>query len=164
MWQRRRCCCSPHRLWASATAAVAEHSALDRARGLHRVAAYLVEDAPSALSRFSGAATDHPVRARVKWTTPDGNPRSDTASVAAGSKAGSPTTVWLDDAGSIQPTPPDPAQAESQEAALGAAAGGTGVLVVGTCWAARLRLDRRRRTQCDRAWAEFDARRGHRHA
>ncbi|MGW3658268.1 Rv1733c family protein [Streptomyces sp. NPDC005151] len=147
------------------TAGVAEHSALDRALGLHRVTAHLIEDAPPALSRLSGAVTDSRVRATVKWTTPGGSPRSDTASVAAGSKAGSPTTVWLDNAGRIQPAPPTPTQAKLQGATLGAAAAaGTGMLVVGTCWAARLRLDRRRGMQWDRAWAEFDARRGHRHA
>ncbi|GAA3480689.1 Rv1733c family protein [Streptomyces yanii] len=147
------------------TAGAAEHSALDRARGLHRVTAHLVEDAPPALSWFSGAATDSRVRATVRWTTHGGSPRSDTASVAAGSKAGSPTTVWLDDVGRIQPAPPTPTQAKVQGAALGAAsAAGTGLLVVGVCWAARLRLDRRRRGQWDHAWAEFDARRGHRHA
>ncbi|MFI6060677.1 hypothetical protein [Streptomyces sp. NPDC051286] len=147
------------------TAGVAERSALDEARGLHRVTAHLMEDAPPALSRFSVAATDSRVRATVRWTTPGGSPRSDTASVAAGSKVGSPTTVWLDDVGRVQPAPPTPAQAKSQGAALGAAsAAGTGVLVVGVCWAARRRLDRHRGVQWDRAWAAFDARRGHRHA
>ncbi|MFF6783733.1 hypothetical protein [Streptomyces sp. NPDC012510] len=141
-----------------------ERSALDQAQGLHRTAAHLVEDAPATPSRFSGIADDH-VRATVRWTTPDGSPKTGEALVAAGSKAGSSTTVWLDNAGRLRPAPPTPAQASSQGAALGAAAGaGVCVLVVGGWWIVRVRLDVHRRAQWDRAWAEFNAHRGHRHA
>ncbi|MDQ0958187.1 hypothetical protein QFZ66_002065 [Streptomyces sp. B4I13] len=146
------------------TAAVGERSALDQAHGLHRTAARLVEDAPATPSRFSGMADDH-VRTTVRWTTPDGSPKTGEAPVAAGSKAGSYTTVWLDDADRLRPAPPTPAQARSQGAALGAAAGaGVCVLVAGGWWVARVRLDVRRMARWERAWAEFDADRGHRHA
>ncbi|MGC0400458.1 hypothetical protein RKD27_003102 [Streptomyces sp. SAI-126] len=145
-------------------AGVGERSALDQAQGLHRSAAHLVEDASAAPARFSGMADDH-VRATVRWTMPDGSPRTGEAPVAAGGKAGSSTTVWLDDAGRLQPAPPTPAQARSQGAALGAASGaGVCVLVVGIWWAVRVRLEVRRGAQWDRAWAEFNSRRGHRHA
>lgn len=148
-----------------ATAAAGERSALDQARGLHRTTAQLVEDVPAAAGRFSGASTEDDVNATVRWTTPGGTSRSGTAPVAAGSKAGSSTTVWLDDAGRIRPAPPTPIQARSQGTAVGAAAGaGVCVLVLGGWWVARERLDTRRRVQWDRAWAEFDAHRGHRHA
>ncbi|GGZ20468.1 Rv1733c family protein [Streptomyces poonensis] len=147
-----------------AMAGVGERSALDQAQGLHRAAARLVEDAPAPPSRFAGSADDH-VRAIVRWTTPEGSPRTGEALVASGSKAGASTTVWLDDAGRLHPAPPTPAQARSQGAALGAAAGaGVCVLVVGGWWSGRVRLEVRRGTQWDRAWAEFDAHRGHRHA
>ncbi|GAA3791420.1 hypothetical protein ACFS5L_06455 [Streptomyces phyllanthi] len=147
-----------------AVADVGERSALDRAQGLHRTAARLVEDAPATLSRFSGPADGH-VRATVRWTTSAGSPKTGEALVSAGSKAGSSTTVWLDDAGRLRPTPPTPAQAGSQGAVLGAAAGaGVCVVVVGCWWVVRVRLDVRRRAQWDRAWAEFNAHRGHRHA
>ncbi|MFD7406817.1 hypothetical protein ACFV7R_29990 [Streptomyces sp. NPDC059866] len=76
------------------TAALGERSALHQAQGLHRTAARLVEDAPATPLRFSGIADDR-VRATVRWTTPDGSPKTGTAPVAAGSKAGSSTTVWL---------------------------------------------------------------------
>lgn len=146
-----------------ATAAVAERSALDQALGLHRVTARLIEDAPAAASRFSEMAAED--RATVRWTTASGTVRSGTAPVAAGSKAGSHTTVWLDGTGRIRPAPPTPDQASVQGAVLGtAAAVGTGLLVLGARWATRVRLDRRRWAQWDRAWAEFDAPRGHRHA
>ncbi|MFF9773923.1 hypothetical protein ACF1HJ_09650 [Streptomyces sp. NPDC013978] len=146
------------------TAGVGERSALDQAEGLHRTAARLVEDAPATPSRFSEMADDR-VRATVRWTLPDGSPRTGETSVAAGSKAGSSTTVWLDDAGRLRPAPPTPAQAHSQGAALGVIAGaGVCVLVAGIWWAVRVRLDVRRRAQWDRAWAEFNSRRGHRHA
>ncbi|MFJ4205554.1 hypothetical protein ACIP2Y_38775 [Streptomyces sviceus] len=85
--------------------------------------------------------------------------------MADGSKAGSSTTVWLDDSGRLRPAPPIPAQARSQGAALGAATGaGVSVLVVGGWWAARVRLEVRRRSEWDRDWAEFNADRGPRHA
>lgn len=145
-------------------AGVGERAALDEARGLHRSAARLVEYAAVRPVRFSGAADDR-VRATVRWTMPDGSLRTGEALVAAGGKAGSSTTVWLDEAGRLRPAPPTPAQARVQGAALGAAAGaGVCVLVTGMWWAVRARLDVRRGTQWDRAWAELDADRGHRHA
>ncbi|MGK3938636.1 hypothetical protein ABK046_09395 [Streptomyces caeruleatus] len=147
-----------------ATAGVAEHAALDQGRGLHRVTARLLEDAPPVPAQFTETATGSQVRAAVRWTAPDGSTRSGTASVAAGGRAGSPTSVWLDDAGRLRRTPPTPTQAEAQGAAFGAAAGvGSAMLVVGSWWIARQRLDRRRGMQWDRAWAEFDARRGQPH-
>jgi hypothetical protein len=146
-------------------AGVGERSALDQAQGLHRTASRLVENAaPATPSRFSGLADDH-VRTTVRWTTPDGSPKTGEAPVAAGSKAGSSTTVWLDDADRLRPAPPTPAEARSQGAALGAAAGaGVCVLVVGGWWVARVRLDVRRMARWECAWAEFNANRGHRHA
>lgn len=148
-----------------AAAAAGERSALDQARGLHGTTAQLVEDVPASAVRFSGAATEDNVEGTVRLTTPSGTSRSGTALVAAGSKAGSSTTVWLDDAGRIRPAPPTPAQARSQGAAIGAAAGaGVCGLVLGGWWVARVRLDAHRRARWDRAWAEFDAHRGHRHA
>lgn len=146
------------------TAAVGEGSALGRAKGLNRTSARLVEDAPAVPSRFSGPA-QRQVRATVRWTLPDGSTRTAAASVPVGAEAGSSTTVWLDGAGRPRPAPPTPAQARVQGRALGAAAGaGVGLSVVGTWWAVRTRLDARRGAQWDRAWAEFDADRGHRHA
>ncbi|WP_328643235.1 hypothetical protein [Streptomyces canus] len=149
-----------------ATAAVAEHSALDEGRGLHRTTAHLVGDAPAQPSvRFSDLATDDRVSAIVRWTTPSGTSRSGTASVAAGSRAGSPATVWLDDVGRIHPAPPTPAEAGSRAAAFGAAAGaGAGVLVLGAWWVALVRLEVRRSARWDRDWAAFNSHRGHRHA
>lgn len=146
-------------------AAFGERSALEQAQGLHRTSARLVEDASATPSRFSGTAND-PVRATVRWTMPDGSPRTGEAQVAAGSKADSSTTVWLDDTGRLRPPPPTPAQATFQGAVLGTAAGaGVCVLMVGIRWAVRVRLDVRRGAQWDRAWAEFNSRRGgHRHA
>jgi hypothetical protein len=146
------------------TAGVGERSALDQARGLHRTAARLVEYTPATPSRFSDMADDH-ARASVRWTAPDGSARTGEATVPAGGKAGSSTTVWLDDAGRLRPAPPTPAQARAQGAALGVAAGaGMCVLAVGSWWAARVWLDRRRKAQWDRSWAEFNTNRGHRHA
>lgn len=148
---------------AFAVAAVTEHAALDRAQGLRPAAARLVEDAPVTLSRFPGTVGD--VSVPVRWKTSSGASRPGTASVEAGSKAGTVTTVWVDDADRIRPAPPTPARARSQGVALGV---GTAVclcvLVLGGWWTAQVRLDARRRAQWDRSWAEFDAHRGHRHA
>jgi hypothetical protein len=144
-------------------AVLGERAALDRAQGLHRTAAHLVEDAPTRLSRFSGTAADDQVRAPVWWTTPDGSVETGVAPVAAGGRAGSATTVWLDLAGRPRPDPPTPSQARSQGAAIGVSAGaGACVLVVGGWWAARVCLDGRRGRRWDQAWARFDAQRGQR--
>ncbi|MEU6682337.1 hypothetical protein [Streptomyces sp. NPDC046832] len=146
------------------TAGAGERSALDRAQGLHRTAARLVEDAPATPTRFSGLA-DGQVPAAVRWRVPDGSSRTGVTSVPAGGKAGSSTTVWLDGAGRLRAAPPTPAQARSQGAALGAATGaGVCVLVAGMWWAVRVRLAARQRAQWDLAWEEFDSSRGHRHA
>ncbi|RMB83910.1 hypothetical protein [Streptomyces shenzhenensis] len=145
-------------------AGVGESAALGQAQGLHRAAARLVEDAAATPSGLPGMAEDQ-VRATVRWTTPDGSLKTGEAPVAAGGRAGSSTTVWLDGAGRLRPAPPTPAQARSQGVALGASAGaGACALVVGGWWAARGWLDGRRRTQWDDAWARFDAQRGQRHA
>lgn len=147
-----------------ATAAVAERSALAQARGLHRTAAHVVKEIPATPSRFSDMADDQ-ARATVRWAVPDGSFKTGETLVSAGSKPGASTTVWLDDAGRLRPSPPTPAQAGAQGAALGAAAGaGICVLVMGGWWVARVRLDVRRGAQWDRSWAEFNANRGHRHA
>ncbi|GCB53213.1 hypothetical protein SNL152K_10570 [Streptomyces sp. NL15-2K] len=106
-----------------------ERAALDEAQGLHRTAARLVEDTPATPPRFSGPADDR-VWTTVRWTMPDGSPKTGEAPVAAGSKVGSSTTVWLDATGRLRPAPPTV----------------------------------RRRAQWDRAWAEFNAGRGNRHA
>ncbi|WP_186001447.1 hypothetical protein [Streptomyces sp. IB201691-2A2] len=101
----------------------------------------------------------------MRWTTSNGAPKSGTALVATGNKTGAPTTVGLDDAGRIQPAPPTAVQARSQGAAVGAAASAGGcVLAPGCWWVSRVRLDRHRWAQWDRAWDEFDAHQGHRHA
>ncbi|KAB1142358.1 hypothetical protein F7R91_29370 [Streptomyces luteolifulvus] len=148
-----------------ATAAVAERAALDQSRDLHRVTARLVEDAPATTVRFSGSAINNHVRATVWWTTADDSPRTDTALVKAGTKAGAPTAVWLDDAGRMRPAPPTAAQASSQGVALGTAAGaGVCMLALGIWWIARLGLEGHRRSQWERAWSDFDRHRGHRHA
>ncbi|MEU1514970.1 hypothetical protein ABZ490_22945 [Streptomyces sp. NPDC005811] len=147
-----------------ALAGVGERSALDQARGLHRTTARLAEDAPTTPARFRGTA-DAWVRTAVRWTGPDGSSVTGVAQVPSGGRAGSSTTVWLDDTGRVRPAPPTPAQARSQGAALGATAGaGVGLLVAGGWWAARIRLDVRRRGQWERDWTEFNADRGHRHA
>ncbi|MEU6556451.1 hypothetical protein ABZ915_40340 [Streptomyces sp. NPDC046915] len=150
---------------AVATAVVAEHAALDQARGLHRTTAHLVEDAPAVATRFSDLAAEDRVNARVRWTTPSGTSRTGKALVPAGRKAGAPATVWLDDTGRIRPAPPTSSQVRSQAAAFGVAAGvGACVLVLGLWWGARVRLDAHRRAQWDCAWAAFNAHQGNRQA
>lgn len=148
-----------------AAASTAESSVLGQAQGLHRVKAVLVQDTSAGVPSFSGVASDDHVWAAVRWTTSSGATRSGLVPVAADSKAGSHVTVWLDDSGRVQPAPPTAAQARAQGVVVGtAAAVGAAVLVLGTRWIARVRLDRRRWAQWEQAWAEFDAPRGHRHA
>jgi hypothetical protein len=71
----------------------AEHDQAAR----HRAVATLLQDAPPLIGRFGMTATKALVDAR--WTTPSGSPRTGSIRVPWGRKAGSATTIWIDDTG-----------------------------------------------------------------
>ncbi|MDN3027825.1 hypothetical protein [Streptomyces sp. S.PB5] len=128
----------------------------------HAVSAVLTEDAelsPSAAEGSDGGRA----WATVRWTGQDGRVRTGVARVEPGTKAGSPTRIWLDTEGRLVPAPATPDQAELHGTALGTvAAVGAGSAVLLAGWSGCARLDRRRLAQWDKEWADFDPRWGHR--
>jgi hypothetical protein len=117
----------------------------------HSTAAVLTVNAPTTAGYLGGGK----VRARVRWTTPDGTSRAAKVAVGAGLKAGARVAIWTDGRGALTGEPPTPVQAEAQAALAGAsAAGGVCALLLAGRWAARRRLDGRRAGEWEREWAE----------
>ncbi|WP_405952520.1 hypothetical protein OG588_46205 [Streptomyces prunicolor] len=109
----------------------------------HSVRAVLLTDTPPA-SSTPGGARDL-IKAKVRWTTPDGILRTGSTLVDTGQKAGSKVVVWVDSAGDFTIEPPSSKEATLESAVLGltAALAFAGV-AFGTGAVARYRLDRRR--------------------
>ncbi|HEY8983125.1 MAG TPA: hypothetical protein VIU15_26540 [Streptomyces sp.] len=107
----------------------------------HPVRAVLVDDVPKSV----GTTVDGRRSAEVRWSAPDGSPRTGRALVDAGQRAGATVTVWLDAEGRPSVEPPDATQAAIESAALGAgAACGLAGALYGAGRVVRWRLDRRR--------------------
>ncbi|AVV44620.1 hypothetical protein PYK79_13805 [Streptomyces sp. ID05-04B] len=122
----------------------------------HSVRAVLLETAERAMPTAEGA-TDDRVRAKVRWTAPDGTTDTGRATVDSGLQAGSRVVIWLDDQGRIASQPPTAAQAEAQAGLLGASAAlALGGLTYGAGRVARWRLDRRRTEEWGRRWDQVE--------
>ncbi|GGQ48802.1 Rv1733c family protein [Couchioplanes azureus] len=137
--------------WAASTTyrGVAQAVAWDRQ---HRVpvVAVLVEDAAGPDGGAGPGAGTVPVRAR--WTGPDGAARSGMISAPAGTRAGSPVPIWLDDHGR---TVPKPARRSPVADAMLAAVLAGGAVVAGLGGVRRIvvwRLDRRRLRSWEAQW------------
>ncbi|WP_181794669.1 hypothetical protein [Streptomyces sp. WELS2] len=135
------------------TAQAAEQRFAQQRAHRHAVRAVLVTDVPyGAAAKWSA---DGRTRGPVRWTAPDGTPRTGWTPVAGGLRAGDRVTVWQDDRGRLAPSAP-PGRSEGHvEAALfaGGAALATAVPVFGAGAVARARLDRRRMARWDQEWA-----------
>ncbi|MFD9462649.1 hypothetical protein [Streptomyces sp. NPDC060027] len=132
-------------------------AALRHGQDWQRATAVLVVDAPRSVYAD--------VRAAVRWTAPDGSPRTGTALVRAGTEAGATATVWQDWRGAMHEAPATAAEAVAQGVLFGTiAAGGTAAVVLGARWVVRVRLDRSRDRQWEREWAVMSPRSGHRPA
>jgi len=124
-----------------------------RRTAAHTVSAVLVEDADAA-STVTTSGTGETVRAKVRWTAPDGSTRTGQARVEPGGAAGTSVTVWIDRGGNPVRTPPTVAEARLQAVLTGVlVAVGTAALAFGCGWLARLRLDRRRLLDWESEWA-----------
>ncbi|MDH6547000.1 hypothetical protein M2162_001097 [Streptomyces sp. SAI-041] len=124
-----------------------------RRAALHAVSATLVENADGTPALTGDGAGDT-VRAKVRWTAPDGSTRTGVARVGLGGTTGSAVTVWIDRRGDLARTPLTPAEARLQSALTGVlVAAGTGAVAFGCGWLARLRLDRRRMRDWESEWA-----------
>ncbi|MFS4092963.1 hypothetical protein [Streptomyces sp. AF1A] len=134
------------------TARSAEHEFAQQRAHRHTVRAVLAADAPHGIS---GAwSTDGRVQGSVRWTAPDGTPRTGRTLVDGGLKAGAPVTVWLDDRGRLTLSPPTGRVEGHVEAALFGVSAVLAVAapVLGAGAFARARLDRRRMARWDREW------------
>jgi hypothetical protein len=113
--------------------------------------AMVVADAPTDAPR-AGTVSDQ-VRAKVRWTAPDGSVRTGVTLVDRGEKAGSQVVVWQDAQGVLATEPPSGTEALVEAALLGAAAGiafaGT---VAGAGTVVRWRLEQRRLDMWGREW------------
>lgn len=140
-------------LVGEAAGSATERGLLARRAAAHTVTAVLVENADGT-SKVTTAGTDELVRAKVRWTAPDGSTRAGQTRVEPGSVAGTSVTVWIDRGGNLVRTPPTAVEARLQGTLTGVlVAIGTGALVVGCGWLARLRLDRRRLRDWEAEWA-----------
>ncbi|WP_340377619.1 hypothetical protein U5640_22780 [Streptomyces sp. SS7] len=155
-------------LWLSAVAAAAlagvlagvmsaEH--LERQRTeRQRVSAVLLEDAEPRSSSRVGTA---PVWVGVRWTGPEGAPRTDRTRVEPGTRAGTRIMVWTDPQGRLTARPLSPSTGMLQATATGVLAATVAVAVVlGAAPAGRCLLDRRRMRQWEEEWRQADLRWG----
>ncbi|MET9731065.1 hypothetical protein ABZZ79_10485 [Streptomyces sp. NPDC006458] len=115
------------------------------------VQAVVIGGAPSDAPR-AGTVSDQ-VRAKVRWTAPDGSARTGIALVDAGHRTGSQVVVWQDTQGTLAAAPPTRAEASVEAGLLGTAAS---VAFAGTALGAaavtRWRMDKRRMDRWDREW------------
>ena len=147
----------------AATAVAVEHDALHQSQGLHQVTAVVTENAADAENDYTGSPGK--VHATARWITPDGSERTGSARVDPNSRAGSTTSVWLDNNGELREPPLTPVQAQVQGQVFGvfAAIGVCGIVLAGR-WAVRVRIDRHRAQAWDQEWAEVEPAWAHRRA
>ncbi|MEU3980842.1 hypothetical protein AB0F77_12115 [Streptomyces sp. NPDC026672] len=145
---------------AGAVTASAAAGVLAEQRAERRpVRAVLVTDATG--TPVWGAAGK--VRATVRWTGPDGTPRSGLTAVGTGLRAGDRVDTWQDGRGRLTPPPTTGREAAVEAATLGAAAAcAFAGLALGAGATALWRLDRHRLTAWDHEWALVDPHWNHR--
>lgn len=122
----------------------------------HTAQAVLTENAVRTTYSVDGDGTAQ-AWATVRWTAADGTTHTGVIRVAADSRAGSTTRVWLDAKNRLVPAPATADQADLQGAVLGAVAAVTvGGLVLLAGWGLCAQLDRGRLARWDVEWARVD--------
>ncbi len=117
----------------------------------HAVTAQLTEDTRWGTAT-AGDVGDH-VRAKVRWTGPDGATHTGITLVDAGHQAGYPVRIWTDQHGKLTHAPPGDAEMALQSVLLGgAAAVACGGLTYVTGRGVRLGIDHRRAAHWDKEW------------
>jgi hypothetical protein len=133
--------------WIHADAAAARHAQLS----WHRVSGVLLAAAPGPMM------TDDRANSWIVWTparwTADGRPQQGRVPAAAGARAGSMVTVWLDRSGQVQRPPLTAGQADDR-VVVGVAMALTAlaVLLAGLAWLGQRVLDWRRLAGWETAW------------
>ncbi|MFI6335733.1 hypothetical protein [Streptomyces sp. NPDC050535] len=131
------------------SAVTVESGLLHQRQDRHRTSAVLTEDA-----RNSGPGTYARSWAVVRWTASGDSARTAGARVAPGSRAGATTVIWTDGQERLVGAPLTPGQAVARSALVGVlAASGVALLLLAGRRAVRMRLDRHRAAQWERAWA-----------
>ncbi|MFE5142507.1 hypothetical protein ACFRDV_33465 [Streptomyces fagopyri] len=127
-----------------------EHGLARQRTEWHSVLALLADDVPKPTASATGADI---VWAEVRWTAADGSPRAGQARVSAGSRAGTPVTVWTDDDGRLVTRPASPSQARLRASLVGILMGvsAAGVPFIGGRLL-RGHMERRRMDRWDEEW------------
>ncbi|MFJ4201162.1 hypothetical protein ACIP2Y_16230 [Streptomyces sviceus] len=124
-----------------------------RRAALHTVSAVLTENADR-MATVTTEGSAETVRAKVRWSSPDGSTRTGLARVERGTAAGTSVTVWVDRSGEVVRAPLTAAEARLQSVLTGVlVAAGTAGLVLGGGRLALLRLERRRLRDWETEWA-----------
>jgi hypothetical protein len=134
-------------MWVRADATAARHAQLS----WHRVSAVLLAGAPGPMM------TDDRANSWIVWTparwTLDGKPRRGQVPAAAGTRAGSTVTVWLDRSGQVQRPPLTAGQARDRVlVAAGIALTLLAVFLAALAWAIQRMLNWRRLAGWEHAW------------
>ncbi|MFK0156226.1 hypothetical protein ACIQVK_29660 [Streptomyces sp. NPDC090493] len=107
-------------------------------------------------SESSGSSNGERVWARVGWTVADGSAHTGQARVPAGSKVGTPVTVWTDPQGHLVTRPATVSEAHLRSALIGGLVGLSAAAVPFVAGlVARGRLERRRMDRWDAEWARL---------
>ncbi|MBW8796810.1 MAG: hypothetical protein JF597_25395 [Streptomyces sp.] len=131
----------------------------------HPVVAHVMDKAPGSAAPKSGSSSSSEssdssdgerVWARVGWTVADGSAHTGQARVPAGSKAGTPVTVWTDLQGHLVTRPATASEARLRSALIGGLVGLSAAAVPFVAGlVARGRLERRRMDRWDAEWARL---------
>lgn len=138
----------------AAGGAVERELARERAE-FQRTPARLTASAPGTAPGRAVASADR-VWARVRWTGPDGRPRTGQVRVDPGSPAGTPVQVWTDRAGRLVTPPTTPADAALRAGLIGTVAGlGAAFVPLAAGRVLCARVERRSIERWGEEWARF---------
>ncbi|MER7838646.1 hypothetical protein ABTY98_22910 [Streptomyces sp. NPDC096040] len=122
----------------------------------HPVVAHVMDRAPGGSGPKSEASGGERVWARVGWTVPDGSAHTGQVRVAAGSKVGTPVTVWSDPQGHLVTRPVTASEAHFRSALIGGLVGLSAAAVPFVAGLVlRGRLERRRMDRWDAEWSRL---------
>ena len=128
-----------------------ERAAEQRRASLTQVQARTLESTDPVVTEVPGAYSS---RVKVGWTDPAGWPHEGSMSMPAGTRAGTPVTIWLDNSGAIAPPPRTASDSNAMGGAIGLSAAMISWLVLaGLTRLAVALLDRRRIRDWEREWA-----------
>lgn len=122
----------------------------------HPVVARVMDKAPGSPGPKSDSSDGERVWTRVAWTVADGSAHTGQARVPAGSKVGTPVTVWTDPRGHLVTRPATASEAQFRATLIGGLVGLSAAAVPFVAGlVARGRLERRRMDRWDAEWARL---------